>query len=142
MKTIFAKPKDIEQKWFIIDAAGKRLGRIAAKVATILRGKHKPIYTPHMEVGDKVVIINADKIAVTGRKLSDKIYYRHTGFPGGVRSITLGKVLVKKPIFPLEHAIKGMLPNGRLGRKLFKNVKVYAGDVHPHEAQQPEVLEI
>jgi large subunit ribosomal protein L13 len=142
MKTIFVKPKDVEQKWYIVDAAGKRLGRVAVKVASILRGKDKAIYSPHMETGDKVIIINAAKIVVSGNKLAAKTYYRHTGYPGGIRSMTLEKALARKPIFPMEKAIKGMLPKGPLGRKLFTNVKVYADAKHPHEAQTPEVLEI
>jgi large subunit ribosomal protein L13 len=142
MKTIFIKGNDIQQKWFLIDASGKTLGRIAVKVATLLRGKHKPSYTPHMEIGDKVVIINAEKLSVTGRKLTNKLYYRHSGYIGNIKSETLGKVLKRKPQFPLEHAIKGMLPKGRLGRKLFNNVKVYVGSKHPHDAQKPEVFEI
>ena len=142
MKTIFLKEKDICQKWFVIDAAGKTLGRVAVKVVTLLRGKHKPYYTPHMEVGDKVIVINADKITVTGRKLSDKKYYKHSGYLGSLKVETLNKVLKRKPQFPLEHAIKGMLPKGPLGRKLFNNVKVYKGETHPHEAQKPEILEI
>jgi len=142
MKTIFIKEKEITQKWYIIDASGKTLGKIAVVAATLLRGKHKPTYTPHMEVGDKVIIINADKFVVTGRKLDNKIYHRHSGYIGGLRSETLNKILKRKPQFPLEHAIKGMLPKGPLGRKLFTNVKVYAGENHPHIAQKPEVYEI
>lgn len=142
MKTIFLKQKEIQQKWYIIDATNKTLGKIATKIVTILRGKHKPIYTPHMEVGDRIIVINAEKIAVSGRKRTDKLYYRHSGYPGGLKVETFEKVLIRKPRFPLEHAIKGMLPKGPLGRKLFRNVKVYAGDQHPHQAQKPEVLEI
>jgi large subunit ribosomal protein L13 len=142
MRTIFAKEKDIEQKWYIVDAAGKILGRVATKVAMVLRGKHKPIYAPHMETGDRVIIINADKVVLTGKKTSDKMYYRHSLYPGGLRSENYAKMLARKPKYPMEHAIKGMLPKGPLGRKLFKNVKVYAGEAHPHDAQKPEVLEI
>jgi len=142
MKTIFLKEKDICRKWFIIDAAGKTLGKVAVKVANTLRGKHKPYYTPHMEVGDKVIVINAEKIVVTGRKLTNKKYYKHSGYLGGLKVETLGKVLKRKPQFPLEHAIRGMLPKGTLGRKLFTNVKVYKGEKHPHEAQKPEILEL
>ena len=140
MKTIFKKAADIERKWYLIDAEGQTLGRVAGKVAVLLRGKHKPEFAPHTEVGDYVVVINADKITVSGGKEKKKVYYRHSGFPGGIYSETLEKVLVRKPEFPLEHAIKGMLPKNRLGRKLFKNVKVYAGSRHPHAAQQPELL--
>jgi large subunit ribosomal protein L13 len=142
MKTIFVKPKKVERKWYIVDAAGKRLGRVAVKVASILRGKHKPIYTPHQEVGDYVIIINADKIVVTGTKRKTKMYYHYSGYPGGLRAETFEKVIARKPTYPLEEAIRGMLPKNRLGRKLFKNVKVYAGESHPHGAQKPEPLQI
>jgi large subunit ribosomal protein L13 len=142
MRTIFVKKKDITQKWYVINAEGKTLGRVAAKVIPLLRGKNKPYYTPHLEVGDKVVIINADKIRVSGKKLQQKLYYRHTGYPGGIKLENLAKRRQRKPTFPLEHAIKGMLPKGRLGRKLFRNVKIYAGSEHPHSAQMPEVLDI
>lgn len=142
MKTIFVKPHEVERKWYIVDAAGKRLGRVAAKVASILRGKHKPIYTPHQEVGDYVIIINADKVVVTGRKRKDKLYYHHSGQPGGLRVESFEQVMQRKPTYPLEVAIKGMLPKNRLGRKLFKNVKIYAGEAHPHGAQKPEPLQI
>lgn len=142
MKTIFVKPHEVERKWYIVDAAGKRLGRVAAKVASILRGKHKPIYTPHQEVGDYVIIINADKVVVTGRKRKDKLYYHHSGQPGGLRVESFEQVIQRKPTYPLEVAIKGMLPKNRLGRKLFKNVKIYAGEAHPHGAQKPEPLQI
>lgn len=142
MKTIFVKPQEVERKWYIVDAAGKRLGRVAAKVASILRGKHKPIYTPHQEVGDYVIIINAEKVEVTGNKRKDKLYYHHSGQPGGLRVESFEKVIQRKPTYPLEAAIKGMLPKNRLGRKLFKNVKIYAGEAHPHGAQKPEPLQI
>ncbi len=142
MKTIFVKPHEVERKWYIVDAAGKRLGRVAVKVASILRGKHKPIYTPHQEVGDYVIIINADKVVVTGNKRKDKLYYHHSGQPGGLRVESFEKVIQRKPTYPLEAAIKGMLPKNRLGRKLFKNVKIYAGETHPHGAQKPEPLQI
>lgn len=142
MKTIFVRPHEVERKWYIVDAAGKRLGRVAAKVASILRGKHKPIYTPHQEVGDYVIIINADKVVVTGRKRKDKLYYHHSGQPGGLRVESFEQVIQRKPTYPLEVAIKGMLPKNRLGRKLFKNVKIYAGEAHPHGAQKPEPLQI
>lgn len=142
MKTIFVKPKEVVRKWYLVDAEGATLGRLAAKVASLLRGKHKPVYTPHQEVGDYVIVVNAGKIAVTGNKLNDKLYYRHSGYPGGLRSEPLGKILTRKPTFPIEHAIKGMLPKNRLGRKLFTNVKVYAGPTHPHAAQRPERIEI
>jgi len=142
MKTIFVKSKDVIRKWYIVDATGKRLGRVASKIATILRGKHKPIFSSHMDTGDFVIIINADKIALTGRKKQNKIYYRHSGYPGSLREENFAKIIVRKPVFPLEHAIKGMLPKGPLGRKLFKHAKIFSGDKHPHEAQKPEILEI
>lgn len=142
MQTLYVKPKDFDRKWYIVDADGKNLGRVAAHVASVLRGKNKPHYVPHQECGDFVVIINADKIAVTGDKMNAKRYYRHSGFPGGIKSFALKDMLVRKPIYPLEAAIRGMLPKNRLGRKLFKNVKIYAGADHPHTAQQPQALEI
>jgi large subunit ribosomal protein L13 len=142
MKTLFLNPKTIERKWYLIDAEGQNLGRLAVKVATILRGKHRPYFTPHQEVGDFVIVINAERFAVTGNKLSDKIYVRHSGYPGGLKEESLQKVLSRKPTFPLEHAIKGMLPKNRLGRKLFRNAKIYAGPQHPHEAQKPETIQI
>ncbi len=142
MKTYTAKPKDIKREWFLVDAEGKTLGRLATKIAEILRGKHKPIYTPHLDCGDYVVVINADKIRVTGRKLDQKIYYRHSGYPGGLKSITLRDQLQKHPERVLEAAVRGMLPKNRLGRKMFKKLKVYAGDSHPHQAQQPKTLEL
>lgn len=142
MKTIFVKPKDVERKWFLIDAEGRNLGRTAVKAVELLRGKHKPLYTPNQELGDYVVIINAGKISVTGNKRKQKHYYRHSGYPGGMRSESFEKVIQRKPIFPMEKAIKGMLPKGPLGRKLFRNVKVYAGSTHPHAAQKPQTIEI
>lgn len=142
MKTIFVNPREVERKWFIVDADGVTLGRLATKVASILRGKHKPEYTPHQEVGDYVIVVNAGKINVTGRKRERKMYYRHTGYPGALRDDNFAGVIKKKPVFPVENAIRGMLPKNRLGRKLFKNVKVYAGPNHPHAAQQPETLEV
>ncbi len=142
MDTIFVKPKDITRKWYIIDASGKRLGRVAVKAANLLRGKHKPEYAPHQEVGDYVIIINADKIEVTGNKRDRKMYYRHSGYPGGLTAEKFSDMIQRKPTYPMEHAVKGMLPHNRLGRKLFTNLKVYAGDKHPHAAQKPEVVEI
>ncbi|AFG36765.1 50S ribosomal protein L13 [Spirochaeta africana] len=142
MKTIFKKPAEIDRAWYLIDAEGETLGRVAAKTAVLLRGKHKPEFAPHAEIGDYVVIINAEKVQVTGRKEKRKIYYRHSGHPGGIYAETLEKVRVRKPTFPLEHAIRGMLPKNRLGRKLFKNVKVYAGTRHPHAAQQPQQISV
>lgn len=142
MKTLFVKPADVPRKWYVVDAQDKVLGRVAAKVAFILRGKHKPLFTPHQEVGDYVVIINADKAVLTGGKETKKMYYSYSGYKGGMRPDTYATLAARRPTAPLELAIKGMLPKGRLGRKLFTNVKVYAGDRHPHAAQQPEALEV
>ena len=132
MKTVFVKPAEAERKWFVLDAEGKVLGRVAARVASIVRGKTKATYAPHQEMGDYVVIINAEKIAVSGRKTVQKMYYRHTGYAGGLKSLTYDKLIAKHPTQPLEKAIKGMLPKGPLGRKLAKNAKIYAGASHPH----------
>ena len=142
MKTVFVKPASVERKWFMIDADGQILGRVAAKAASIVRGKNKAIFAPHQEMGDYVVIINAGKIAVTGRKAEQKMYYRHSGFPGGLKSHNFEKVIEKHPTQPLEEAIKGMLPKGPLGRKLAKNAKIYAGAEHPHIAQNPAAIEV
>lgn len=142
METIFVKQKDVERKWFVIDASGRKLGRVAVKAANLLRGKHKPEFAPNQEIGDYVVIINADKVEVSGNKETRKIYYRHSGYPGGLTAERFIDMLGRKPTYPIEHAVKGMLPKGRLGRKLFTNLKVYAGSEHPHIAQKPEVLEI
>jgi len=141
MKTIFVKQKDVERKWWLVDAEDQVLGRLASRIALVLRGKHKPIYSPHMETGDFVVVVNAEKVKITGNKREQKLYYRHSGYPGGLKTEVLGKVMTKKPTFPLEHAVKGMLPKGKMGRKIFQNVKIYAGPEHPHEAQKPEKLE-
>ncbi|GHV28452.1 50S ribosomal protein L13 [Spirochaetia bacterium] len=142
MKTIFVKPADVERKWFIIDAEGKVLGRIAAKAASIVRGKEKPVFAPHQEVGDFVVVVNADKLVVTGRKVENKLYHHHTGYIGGLKTVNYEKLAARHPAAPLELAIKGMLPKGPLGRKLWKNVKVYAGAEHPHGAQNPQAIEL
>jgi len=142
MKTIFVNPKDVERKWWLVDAEGQTRGRLASRIVLVLRGKNKAAFVPHQEVGDWVVVINADKVRVTGKKLTDKIYYRFTGYPGGVRQEPLGRRMARRPTFPLEQAIKGMLPKGPLGRKLFKNVKVYAGAGHPHAAQKPQKIEL
>ncbi len=141
MKTIFVKPKDVERKWHLIDAEGKRLGHVAVKTVNLLRGKHKPLYTPHQEVGDYVVIINAEKIELSGRKRLQKTYHRHSGYPGGLTSENFEGMIERKPTFPMERAIKGMLPKGPLGRQLFRNVKIYEGSDHPHKAQKPEIFE-
>ena len=143
MKTYSAKPGDIERKWFVIDAEGVVLGRLASIVAMRLRGKHKPMYTPHIDCGDHIVIINADKVQLTGNKLADKTYYRHTGYPGGIRSTTAGKILDgKHPKRVVEKAVQRMIPKGPLGRQVLRKLKVYAGAEHPHEAQQPEFLDV
>lgn len=142
MKTLCVKPEDANRVWYIIDAQGKRLGRIAAKVASMLRGKTKPTYTPNMETGDYVIVINADKITVSGRKYDNKMYYYHTGFPGGIKENTYRALVGRNPVYPLEIAIRGMLPKGPLGRKIYGNVKVYAGPDHPHAAQQPTAIEV
>lgn len=140
MKTVVPNVDNIERKWYIIDAQDQILGRLASQIATLLRGKHKPEYTPHLDLGDHVVIINADKIKVTGRKLSNKFYTRYTGFPGGLRTSSFEKLMHERPERVLFHAVKGMLPKNRLGRKMIKKLRVYAGPDHPHQAQQPEAL--
>ncbi|MCL2186126.1 MAG: 50S ribosomal protein L13 [Treponema sp.] len=142
MKTVFAKPASVERKWYIIDAQGLVLGRVAAKVAAIVRGKNKAIFVPHQEIGDFVVVINAEKIVVTGRKAKQKMYYHHSGYIGGLKANNFEKVIARHPTQPLEAAIKGMLPKGPLGRKMAKNVKIYAGAEHPHSAQNPITLEL
>ncbi|MBT3274326.1 MAG: 50S ribosomal protein L13 [Spirochaetales bacterium] len=142
MKTIYVKPREVTRKWHLIDAKGKVLGKVAVKAAELARGKHKPLYTPHQEIGDYVIIINAKEAVVTGRKTQQKEYYRHSGYPGGLSTETYEKALKRKPVFPMEHAVRGMLPKGRLGRKLFTNIKVYADERHPHAAQQPETVEV
>ena len=142
MKTIFVKPLTVVKKWYLIDAEGKELGRVAVAAARILRGKNKPEYVPHQDMGDFVIIINAAKAALTGNKYEDKKYYRHSNYPGGLTVETYADMVVRKPTFPMEHAVKGMLPKGALGNKLFTNMKVYAGDIHPHAAQQPIQVEI
>ncbi|HET6565301.1 MAG TPA: 50S ribosomal protein L13 [Xanthomonadales bacterium] len=142
MKTFTATPQTIERDWCLVDATDKTLGRLATEVASRLRGKHKPTYTPHMDTGDNIIIVNAEKIKVTGNKLSDKMYYHHTGYVGNLKSISLGKQLQEHPERVLEGAIKGMLPKNPLGRAMFKKLHVYAGPEHPHAAQQPQPLEI
>jgi large subunit ribosomal protein L13 len=140
-RTHVVKTSDIEREWFVVDATGQTLGRLASNVARVLRGKHKATYSPHLDVGDYVVVVNADKIAVTGRKLDQKTYHRHTGYPGGLRSITLREQLVRHPTFAVRAAVKGMLPKNRLGRRMLRKLKVYVGADHPHQAQQPKALE-
>lgn len=141
-KTYATKPTDIERKWYVVDAQGKTLGRLATRVASILKGKHKPEYAPHMDVGDFVIIVNADKIHVTGRKMDQKIYYKHSGYPGGLSEMTLRNQLVRYPTRAVEAAVRGMLPKNRLGRKMIHKLKVYASPKHPHGAQKPETLEL
>jgi len=142
VKTFSAKPQDIERKWFVVDAQGQTLGRLATRIASVLRGKHKPVYTPHLDCGDYVIVVNADKIHVTGQKLDQKTYYRHSGYPGGLRQVSLRRQLQVHPDRVIEAAVRGMLPHNRLGRKMFKKLKIYAGPTHPHAAQQPTALEL
>ncbi len=142
MKTYSATPETIKRDWFVVDASDKILGRLASEIAHRLRGKHKPEYTPHMDVGDYIVVVNAEKIQASGNKMKDKIYYHHTGFPGGLKSISLGKLLQEAPERVIEKAVKGMLPRGPLGREMYRKLKVYAGPQHAHAAQQPQPLDI
>ncbi|MFC4486790.1 50S ribosomal protein L13 [Tepidiphilus baoligensis] len=142
MKTFSAKPHEVTRDWFVVDASGKVLGRLAAEIARRLRGKHKAIYTPHVDTGDYIVVVNVDKIRVTGNKAADKKYYRHSGYPGGIYETTFEKLLQRHPERVLEKAVKGMLPKGPLGYAMLKKLKCYAGAEHPHVAQQPKVLEI
>ena len=141
-KTYVTKQEDVQRDWYVVDAAGQTLGRPATRVAAVLRGKHKPTYSPSADTGDCVIVVNAEKIHVTGRKLDQKKYYRHTGYPGGIREITLRNQLQAHPTRVIEHAVRGMLPKNRLGRRIFKHLKVYAGPEHPHEAQAPQPLEL
>src|ERR671915_988549 len=142
MKTYSAKPGEITRRWYLVDAEGQTLGRLATQIADTLRGKDKPQYTPHVDTGDFVVVVNAEKIAVTGKKLDDKIYYRHSGYPGGIRQRTLREELERRPTEVIRKAVKGMLPRNRLGRAQLTKLKVYAGPDHPHAAQKPEPMEI
>ena len=142
MKTFSANPQTVKRDWYVVDADGKTLGRLATEIAMRLRGKHKAEYTPHVDTGDYIIVINAEKVAVTGNKRTDKTYYHHTGFPGGIKGITLEKQLIKAPERVIEHAVKGMLPKNPLGRAMYRKLKVYAGGEHQHEAQQPKALEI
>ena len=142
MRTFTQKKEEIERDWYIVDAEGETLGRLASRIAPILKGKHKPIYTPHLDCGDFVIIVNAEKVRVTGRKMDQKLYHRHSGYPGGLRTISLRDQLDKYPERVLQAAIRGMLPKNKLGRRMIKKLKVYAGDAHPHEAQQPKPLEL
>jgi large subunit ribosomal protein L13 len=141
MKSYMAKANEVERKWYIVDAENKVLGRLATEIANILSGKNKPIYTPHVDTGDFVIVINADKVVLTGKKLEQKTHFYHTGYPGGDRHVSYKKIMEEKPELAIEYAVKGMLPKSSLGRKMFKKLKVYSGSEHPHEAQQPEVYE-
>ena len=140
MKTFNAKAEDVERRWYVVDAEGQTLGRLATRIADTLRGKRKPEYTPHVDSGDFVVVVNADRIAVTGKKLDEKLYYRHSGYPGGLRARTLRDELDRRPTEVLRKAVKGMLPRNRLARRQITKLKIYAGPAHPHEAQRPEPL--
>jgi large subunit ribosomal protein L13 len=142
MSTYSAKPGTVRRDWFLVDASGKTLGRLSAEIARRLRGKHKPVYTPHVDTGDCIVVINAEKIAVTGRKLDDKRYYRHTGYVGNMKSASLREMLARHPERVIETAVKGMLPKNPLGRAMFRKLKVYRGPEHPHAAQQPQPLDL
>ncbi len=141
-KTYSPKSAEINREWFVIDANGQTLGRLAARIASILRGKHKPMYTPHMDTGDFVVVVNADKVVLTGRKEDQKTYYRHSGRPGSLKQETARQLRSRRPVKLVENAVKGMLPHNRLGRRLFTKLKVYAGPDHPHQSQKPAVLEV
>ena len=142
MKTFSAKPETVKRDWFVVDAEGKTLGRLATEIALRLRGKHKPEYTPHVDTGDYIVVVNAEKVRVTGRKSTDKMYHRHTGYIGGLKSVSFDKLIGHNPALVIELAVKGMLPKNTLGRAMYSKLKVYAGSEHPHAAQQPQQLEI
>lgn len=142
MKTFSAKPETVKRDWFVVDASGKTLGRLASEIARRLRGKHKAEFTPHVDTGDYIIVVNAEKVAVTGNKSQDKMYYSHSGFPGGIKEISFEKLIVRAPERALEIAVKGMLPKNPLGRAMFRKLKVYSGTEHGHAAQQPKVLDI
>lgn len=142
MKSFMASPSTVERKWYVVDAEGKTLGRLASEVANVLRGKNKPTYTPHIDTGDYAIVVNAEKIQVTGKKLDQKIYYHHSEYVGGMKEATLREMMQKKPEFVITHAVKGMLPKGPLGRQMLKKLHVYAGPEHNHAAQKPETLDI
>ena len=142
MKTYQAKKEELKHQWYLVNAEGKVLGRLASELAKILRGKHKPTFTPHLDTGDFVVVVNAEKVGLTGKKLKDKIYYRHTGYPGGIKEVSAEKLLAKKPTELIRRAVKGMLPKNSLGRQMLRKLKVYAGPDHPHKAQNPVPLEL
>lgn len=142
MKTLSARPQDVEHDWYVVDAENQTLGRLAAAVARRLRGKHKASYTPHVDTGDYIVVVNAEKVRVTGKKQTDKVYYRHSGYPGGIKAARFEEMIAKQPEQVIEKAVKGMLPRNPLGRAVFRKLKVYAGSEHPHSAQQPKPLEL
>ncbi|MBO5071397.1 MAG: 50S ribosomal protein L13 [Eubacterium sp.] len=142
MKSFMANPSKVERKWYVVDAEGKTLGRLASEVANVLRGKKKPIYTPHIDTGDYVIVVNAEKVKTTGKKLEQKKYYHHSEYVGGMKETTLKEMMIKKPEYVITHAVKGMLPKGPLGRQMLKKLHVYAGPEHKHEAQKPEAMEI
>lgn len=142
MKTQVAKKEEVTRSWYLVDAENQVLGRMATQIANVLRGKNKPTYTPSVDTGDFIIVVNAEKIALTGKKLSDKVYYSHSGFPGGIKSITAGKLLDKKPEELIKQAVKGMLPKNKLSRHMLSKLKIYTGSAHPHEAQQPKVLSV
>jgi large subunit ribosomal protein L13 len=142
IKTYTPRAAEIQREWFVIDAKDQTLGRLATQIAVLLRGKHKPMFSPHMDVGDYVIVLNCDKIRVTGRKLDQKFYYRHSGYPGGLKSVSLREMLHRRPERVIQSAVRGMLPKNRLGRKMIKKLKIYAGDTHPHQAQKPKVFEL
>ena len=142
MKSYMASPSDVERKWYVVDAERKTLGRLASEIANILRGKKKPIYTPHIDTGDYVIVVNAEKVVTTGKKLNQKIYYHHSDYVGGMKETALKDMLIKKPEYVMTHAVKGMLPKGPLGRQMLKKLFVYAGPEHKHAAQKPEALDI
>lgn len=142
MKTFTIKQQDIQKTWYLVDANDKIVGRLASKIAAILRGKNKPVFTPHMDTGDNIIVINAEKVRLTGKKWTDKTYYHHTHYPGGIKSITAEKLMEKKPTEVLKHAVKGMLPKNSLGAQLLRNLRIYAGDDHPHSGQTPEKISL
>jgi|TARA_B110000483_G_scaffold77878_1_gene97078 large subunit ribosomal protein L13 len=142
MKTVSARKETVTRQWYVVDAAGKTLGRLCTEIANRLRGKHKPEFTPHVDTGDYIVVVNAEKIVVTGNKTTDKLYQHHTGYPGGIKSISFDKLLLKSPEMIIEKAVKGMMPKNKLSRAMLSKLKVYAGNDHPHSAQQPTILEI
>ena len=142
MKTYMANSNTVERKWYVVDAKGKTLGRLSSEIAKILRGKHKPTYTPHVDIGDFVIVINAEQVTITGKKAEQKLYRNHSQYPGGLKEVTFEQLMDKKPIEAIMHAVKGMLPHNSLGRQMLKKLKVYAGPTHTHEAQQPELLEL